>query len=419
MASGGEKQAGAEKRDSDQTLPSYTHLARHPTLARVWPYRSLSSTRDNQPQREQKREQKKEHGANHHQSGTDRTAKDKAEMAERDMQVFRPRDLVLAKVKGFPPWPAMVMDPKHAPPNIRDAQPVGWRRHTPYAVRFFPRGDYTWIANNYIVPLTSEGIAEYQAASADPTRKRRSGTGLGRVDLGYAYEAASRPEAWEKELEQTLKDARKEAEKKKKASKVGVDVDELKVGQKRKRAKPKAKFKSKAAAKATKPKLEEEEEMMFPDVAVLEEEEEEAGPSKKKPRKEAGKKGTSKAVGRKAKELLEADPVALEIKEWRNKLQKTFLKQSGLPPKDTEMPDMDDLFTEIEEYDEMSVEYLAFSKINKVMRHVHLLEPERVPRDAEFRFRDRAKVLVDRWTEMLNEDKGEGEGGEADLTMME
>ncbi|KAF7288327.1 PWWP domain-containing protein [Mycena chlorophos] len=324
----------------------------------------------------------------------------------------------------------MVMDPKHAPPNIRDAQPVGWRRHTPYAVRFFPRGDYTWIANNYIVPLTSEGIAEYQAASADPTRKRRSGTGLGRVDLGYAYEAASRPEAWEKELEQILKDARKEAEKKKKASKVGVDMDKLKVyepakvGQKRKRTKPKAK--SKAVAKTTKPKPKPKEEelmMMIPDVAVLEEEEEEeeeeAGPSKKKPRKEAAKKGTSKAVGRKAKELLEADPVALEIKEWRNKLQKTFLKQSGLPPKDTEMPDMDDLFTEIEEYDEMSVEYLAFSKINKVMRHVHLLEPERVPRDAEFRFRDRAKALVDRWTEMLNEDKGEGDGGEADLTMME
>ena len=42
-----------------------------------------------------------------------------------------------------------------------------------------------------------------------------------------------------------------------------------------------------------------------------------------------------------------------------------------------------------------------FSKIGKVMRHIHVLTDEKVPRDAEFKFRERAKVLVDKWHDIL------------------
>ncbi len=42
-----------------------------------------------------------------------------------------------------------------------------------------------------------------------------------------------------------------------------------------------------------------------------------------------------------------------------------------------------------------------FSKIGKVMRHIHALPNERVPRDDEFKFRERAKILVDKWHETL------------------
>lgn len=31
------------------------------------------------------------------------------------------------------------------------------------------------------------------------------------------------------------------------------------------------------------------------------------------------------------------------------------------------------------------------------MRHIHVLPDEKVPRDDEFKFRERAKVLVDKW----------------------
>ena len=35
------------------------------------------------------------------------------------------------------------------------------------------------------------------------------------------------------------------------------------------------------------------------------------------------------------------------------------------------------------------------------MRHISLLPEEKVPRDAEFKFRDRANALVDQWRQLL------------------
>jgi hypothetical protein len=48
------------------------------------------------------------------------------------------------------------------------------------------------------------------------------------------------------------------------------------------------------------------------------------------------------------------------------------------------------------------------SKIGKVMRHIAALSPEKLPRDSEFSFKQRAKVPVDRWQEVLNASKSNG-----------
>lgn len=39
------------------------------------------------------------------------------------------------------------------------------------------------------------------------------------------------------------------------------------------------------------------------------------------------------------------------------------------------------------------------------MRHIYALSPEKVPRDEEFKFRERAKSLVDKWHEILSASK--------------
>ncbi|KAK7440827.1 hypothetical protein VKT23_016905 [Stygiomarasmius scandens] len=56
------------------------------------------------------------------------------------------------------------------------------------------------------------------------------------------------------------------------------------------------------------------------------------------------------------------------------------------------MPAMDQLFTAIESYDKMNIEYLQFSKIGGVMRHITALDIKKVPEDDEFKFQERAKA---------------------------
>ncbi|KAJ6454389.1 hypothetical protein C8R45DRAFT_944646 [Mycena sanguinolenta] len=66
------------------------------------------------------------------------------------------------------------------------------------------------------------------------------------------------------------------------------------------------------------------------------------------------------------------------------------------------MPAVDALFKTVEGYRDMNVEYLTFSKISKVMRHIHRLDANKVPRDDEFHFRKRAKALVEQWDGILS-----------------
>ncbi|KAJ6564259.1 hypothetical protein B0H19DRAFT_1258718 [Mycena capillaripes] len=96
----------------------------------------------------------------------------------------------------------------------------------------------------------------------------------------------------------------------------------------------------------------------------------------------------------------------IKVRGWRHKLQQTFLSNKKALPTEEEMPLMNDLFTTVEGYQNMTVEHLKFSKIGEVMRHIHLLKPVQIPRDDEFKFRDRdrAMELVHKWHELLNAD---------------
>ena len=72
------------------------------------------------------------------------------------------------------------------------------------------------------------------------------------------------------------------------------------------------------------------------------------------------------------------------------------------------MATYDELFSTVEAYDKINIQYLQFSKIGKVMRHITVLTDDKVPRDDEFKFRERAKALVDQWHQVLNANKSNG-----------
>lgn len=104
------------------------------------------------------------------------TAEDEAKPQHNDPYV--PEFIVLAKVKGYPPWPAMVLDEDILPANIKNKKPKGPRspkkkgtasRTVP--VRFFSDDTYIWINSNDIKPLSKDDIEAHFIESSGKRRK--------------------------------------------------------------------------------------------------------------------------------------------------------------------------------------------------------------------------------------------------------
>ncbi|KAH7888919.1 hypothetical protein F5I97DRAFT_1804357 [Phlebopus sp. FC_14] len=328
---------------------------------------------------------------------------------------YAERDIVLAKVRGFPPWPGMVVNPDKVPPVVAKERPTG-KKTTFHCVRFFPAGDYAWLVSKDISKLKEH---EIQAYISEPSKRS--------YDLLSGYRIALNPEKWEKERENADM-AAAEQEDNAAVDQLASESDEEDAkkpvkSKKRKRdseapvSKPKAKAKPKAEKKApgTKPrkngaKSKEMVESEDEGDQEAEAEDEDVSPSAK-----AAPPPSKKPKREKDEEIdprLEADPEARKVREWRHRLQKALLGSKGLPSNE-EMPALDQLFTTVENYEHPDlINFLSFSKIGKVMRHIAALPQEKVPRDEEFRFRVRAKALVDKWHAILGANKTTEQGGE-------
>jgi len=68
---------------------------------------------------------------------------------------------------------------------------------------------------------------------------------------------------------------------------------------------------------------------------------------------------------------------------------------------------MDQLFKDIESYQDMTSEYLMFSKIDKVMRHITVKDPVQIPLEDQYKFRERAEKLVEQWRALLEAERVE------------
>ncbi|KDR67039.1 hypothetical protein GALMADRAFT_216707 [Galerina marginata CBS 339.88] len=332
-------------------------------------------------------------------------------------------DPVLGKVRGYPPWPGVVVDPSDAPPAVLHEQPPN-KKATFYCILFFPMGDYAWLHSK---DLSSLKRHEIEGFLADETKKRNG-------ELREGYRIALDPQPWmtnrtqlvqaaqlaeedaqvdqlesekEEDEEDSSKKAKTTSKKRKRESAEPTKAPKKAPKPKKSSAEP---TKKKAASTAGRPKkngakskamVESEDEG---DAAEAEEEDEDAGPSKRKPSPPAAKK-LKRDKDDDGDDAKSDDPQSIKVRDWRHKLQKTFLSNKALPKAEA-MPEIDQLFTTVEVYNDMTIEQLQFSKIGKVMRHIAALSDDKVPpRDEEFKFRARAKALVDKWHQILNANK--------------
>jgi len=298
----------------------------------------------------------------------------------------------------------MIVDPEKVPESVTKERPSG-KKSTWYCVRFFPTGDYAWV-----VPKDMSKLKEHEIQSYINEPHRRSG------DLLAGYKIALDPVEWEKTKAIEAAEAKEKAE--------NAQIDELDdedaqgdedesekktttKSRKRKRESeptPK-KTTTKKAKESTEPSKKRSatngkgKRNGVKSKTTVESEddaqEEEAGPSKQ----------SSPPPAKKAKRDEPEDPEVLRVKEWRHKLQKAFLNNKA-EPKEEDMPACDELFKLLENYNEMTIVHLSQSKIGKVMRHIQ--NKENIPRDEEFKFRDRARALVEKWQQQIPASKANG-----------
>ncbi|KAI0779595.1 hypothetical protein C8Q74DRAFT_702710 [Fomes fomentarius] len=296
-------------------------------------------------------------------------------------QSYEVRDVVLAKVRGFPPWPGMIVDPDSVPGTVAKERPnAKTKKGNWYCVRFFPAGDYAWIVPKDISKLQPH---EIQAFISEPFK--RSG------ELLKGYRIALDPTDWLEEKAAAIAEAQ-EAE-------ANAEVDQLDSDGEEEAKKASSESATKSRATPAKGKKN------GPKSKAVVESEDEGGAAgeHESTSKRASPPPTKKAKRDKEEEgdaSQPGDPESLKVREWRHKLQKAFLNSKAVPKGD-EMPGLDQLFSTVETYPNMTMDCLLFSKIGKVMRHIHALPDDRVPRDDEFKFRERAKILVDKWHETL------------------
>ncbi|KAK6991441.1 hypothetical protein R3P38DRAFT_2803750 [Favolaschia claudopus] len=84
-------------------------------------------------------------------------------------------------------------------------------------------------------------------------------------------------------------------------------------------------------------------------------------------------------------------------RRWRRDLQKTFFPADKSQIKSEMMPAMDELFGTIEDRIDISFKMLCSCKIGKIMRYIHALPVGEIPCHSDFRFRERAVELVEKW----------------------
>jgi hypothetical protein len=93
--------------------------------------------------------------------------------------------------------------------------------------------------------------------------------------------------------------------------------------------------------------------------------------------------------------------VQKEVLYLRHKLQRGLLTRDQ-QPQESEMKQMSEFITMLENMQELEVSIIRATKINKVLKAI--LKLDSIPREDDFKFRARSQALLDRWNKLMASD---------------
>ncbi|KZZ95104.1 PWWP domain-containing protein [Ascosphaera apis ARSEF 7405] len=377
----------------------------------------------------------------------------------------KPGEYYIARLKSYPPWPSVICDEEMLPPALTAKRPVTTKQpdgtyFEAYAdggkrvyERTFP---IMFLGSNELYRVDSQHRhhSHYSRGVRKCTRKGKT-KGLIEAfkiaseghDLEYfkkvindhnaalqqeeeaiaAREAEKQRKAQEKADKAAAKAANQKKGKRKSIAATetegedeGEEVTEKKKPSKKRKKDAESDEESEKPAKT--PKTGMKLKLTTPKTPANKEEgaaTKKAAASVTKSGKAKGKKASEKkdAGDASPKEEEKAKLTAGEMKEQvikrkqlvlylRHKLQKGFLTRDQAPKED-EMPSMSQYIQKLETFKDLEVSIIRETKINKVLKGIVKLNT--IPRDEEFRFRERSMALLGFWRQPLAEAEAEAE----------
>ncbi|KAK9366924.1 hypothetical protein V1509DRAFT_654366 [Lipomyces kononenkoae] len=316
---------------------------------------------------------------------------------------YLPGAVVLAKLKGFPPWPAMILADAFLPPHILKLKPKA-STGTPgsarvkrkgmsieeddaslpsvFPVRFFNDDNYMWASRSDLKSLSGDQAQKYvDAVSSKSSKKDKS--------LVIAYKIAVNPPTLEEFAKGNSVHASEEEEEEEDVEMEEVEEEESVPEKKSKKRKSIAKGDEDVATPPTKKKKRESKT-----TSSAKKTNGDIAKEKKTPKKtpSSGKKASAAALRESLEERTK------QVLYVRHKLQKAFLTRDK-PPAEEEMDTMDKFFTKLENFQGLEISIIRNTKINKVLKGIHKLNE--IPLDDTYKFRERSQKMLEIWNHMF------------------
>ncbi|KAL1583840.1 hypothetical protein WHR41_07097 [Cladosporium halotolerans] len=350
----------------------------------------------------------------------------------------KPGDYYWARLKGYPPWPAIICDEEMLPESLLATRPVSTTRadgslrddfkeggknakERTFPVMFLATNEFTWLVNTGLSPLDPEECKSKPNAKMTKALQSAYDIASEGHDLDYfkkilaefqeesarleAEAQKKQEEAEAKAAAKAEKDAKAKDSKDKKKSRKSkggaddedVDMEDAEAPKSSKKRKKDAGSDGEGPQPKKTPKVTKLNAPKTPNG--------DSTPAKKassaKPKKKVTAPKAEEESTEEKKELTEAERLDQREKAilyLRHRLQKGFLSRDQAP-KEEEMSAMAEFFGQLEKYDNLEPSIIRTTKIHKVLKAIVKLAS--IPKDEEFGFKKRSADLLEIWNRRM------------------
>ncbi|KAL4739013.1 hypothetical protein BDV11DRAFT_127061 [Aspergillus similis] len=352
-------------------------------------------------------------------------------------------DYYLARLRSFPPWPAIICDEEILPQSLLSSRPVTAQRpdgtyredyadggkrvaERTFPVMFLQTNEFAWIPNTDLSPLDPATCKDISEKGKSKSLVAAYNVAAENHDLAYFknmladHQAAIQQEEEEREAQEAAKAAAKAAKESKKNKRKSMEIrDDVEMEDADEEKQPKSSKKRKKDAEAEgdekpakTPKTGTKLKLTTPKNPAEEKKASGSGKAKQSTSKKGKKAAASEDSDESSPAPKEPEPKVnleeakkkreREVLFIRHRLQKGFISRDH-PPKEEEMSQMSGYFTKLEKLNDLEVSIIRETKIHKVLRMI--IKLPNIPRDEEFDFRKRALDILSKWKNVLDSDR--------------